>query len=250
MFASLIDCYKKQQTEFEMTDGYQPLNSLFYLQKGSFFLKIGEKEEIARAGDLVFFDTETHFLRHVLETVEFLYIKLRKKDADLFPLQTGIYKNLTEREMEDIKIVGTAVNAVGAKSLAVKNHYLNDLILSLSLRYEDAGATTPHMPLLEKSMGYIRRNIASKILVEDLAKDAKTSVSSFQQKFKKATGCSVYDFLIQQRMQEAQRLLAETDYTVTEIAERCGYANTFYLCNAFKKHTGLTPTQFRHKNRT
>ena len=251
MFATVIDCYYKTQTEFEMTDGYQPLNSFFHLKSGSFSLKIDEREEIATAGDLVFFDTETHFSRHVLQPVEFLYIKLRKTDADLFPLKTGIYRNLTPREIEDIQKVGTSVHLLGDQALAVKNHYLNDLILSLSARQDDAqlgglGKT----PVLEKSLGYIHRNISAKITVEDLANDAQMSVSSFSAKFKKATGSSVYDFLIQLRLTEVQRLLAETDYTVTEIAERCGYANTFYLCNAFKKHTGLTPTQFRHKNRT
>lgn len=54
MFVTIIDCYEKQIEEFQIREGTQPLNSIFYIKKGSFELKIGEKTQIVQAGDLVF----------------------------------------------------------------------------------------------------------------------------------------------------------------------------------------------------
>ena len=59
---------------------------------------------------------------------------------------------------------------------------------------------------------------------------------------------SPYRYFIKLCMEEAQRLLAKTSYTVTEIAMRCGYEKLFYFCNAFKKHSGMTPTEYRKMN--
>ena len=129
---------------------------------------------------------------------------------------------------------------------------MNDLILSLCDKTVSASHKEARLyvgPTLGQAAEYIRRNISSKITIEALAKDARMSVSSFETKFKKAFGTSVYAYLIEIRLREAMRLLVETNYSVTEIAEHCGYSNMFYFCIAFKKHTRLTPTQFRKENR-
>lgn len=252
MFATIIDCYEKQIENFQIEEGTQPLNSIFYIKKGAFEVKIGEKTQVAQAGDLVFFDTQTFFVRRVIKPLNFLYIKFRKNDEDFFPLKTEVFTNLSAREKEDLDKIGSLFVWHGKNGLTVQTHYLNDLILSLcdkTVSVSKKQTRTYVGPVLGQAAEYIRRNIASKITIETLAKDAGMSVSSFETKFKKAFGTSVYAYLIDVRLREAMRLLVETNYSVTEIAEHCGYNNTFYFCIAFKKHTRLTPTQFRKENR-
>jgi hypothetical protein len=74
----VISAYVTQRNEFQVTNGYQPTNSLFYLLEGSFSCAWNEKEELVRAGDVVLFDTETPMRRRVLEPVRFVYIKYDK----------------------------------------------------------------------------------------------------------------------------------------------------------------------------
>lgn len=252
MFATIIDCYEKQIQEFEMHEGTQPTNSIFYIKKGCFEMKIGEAMQIVQAGDLVFFDMQTFFTRRVIEPLEFLYIKFRKNDEVFFPLKTKMFTNLSAREKDDLEKIGSSFVWHGKNGLTIQTHYLNDLILSLcdkTVSTSKMQAKTYTGPILGKAAEYIRRNIASKITIETLAKDVGMSVSSFETKFKKTFGTSVYAYLIEVRFREAMRLLVETNYSVTEIAERCGYSNMFYFCIAFKKRTHLTPTQFRNENR-
>ena len=248
MFATIVDCYEKQIQEFEIREGTQPINSIFYIKKGCFEVKIGEIMQIVQAGDLVFFDTQTFFTRRVIEPLELLYIKFRKNDEDFFPLRTGVFQTLSSREREDVERIGACFAWGERNGLERQTHYLNDLILSLcekELPLVREGARQYVGPALGRAAG----NIDSKITIEALAKDAGMSVSSFENKFKRAFGKSVYAYLIEVRMREATRLLVETNYSVTEIAQRCGYSNMFYFCIAFKKRTRLTPTQFRNENR-
>lgn len=187
-----------------------------------------------------------------MERLNFLYIKFRKNDDDFFPLKTGVFTKLSDRETEDLEKIGASFVWREKNGLNVQTHYLNDLILSLCDRTVFAsqeGARRYVGPALGEAAEYIRRNISSKITIETLANDAGMSVSSFESKFKRAFGVSVYAYLIEIRIREATRLLVETNYSVAEIAEYCGYSNVFYFCLAFKKRTHLTPTQFRKENR-
>jgi AraC-like DNA-binding protein len=46
-------------------------------------------------------------------------------------------------------------------------------------------------------------------------------------------------------VEEAERLLSNTDYPIIEIAVACGYSDQSYFTKVFKKYTGLTPRQYR-----
>lgn len=58
-------------------------------------------------------------------------------------------------------------------------------------------------------------------------------------------GVSTSALVAQVRIVKAKELLARTDKTVGDVAMECGIAGMAYFCQLFKKHTGMTPTQFR-----
>ena len=51
--------------------------------------------------------------------------------------------------------------------------------------------------------------------------------------------------IISARMERASQLLATTNLSVREVAERCGYTNEYGFMKRFKMHFGKTPTEFR-----
>lgn len=63
--------------------------------------------------------------------------------------------------------------------------------------------------------------------------------------FKRETGMTALRYHTCLRMNEAARLLRETSLSVTEIADRLGYANVFYFSNVFKKLNGIPPGTMR-----
>ena len=81
--------------------------------------------------------------------------------------------------------------------------------------------------------------------VGSMAWDMGISRSSFQHMYKKMFGVSVMTDVISARMERASQLLATTNLSVREVAERCGYTNEYGFMKRFKMHFGKTPTEFR-----
>lgn len=81
--------------------------------------------------------------------------------------------------------------------------------------------------------------------IEQLAAEAGLSPTALKTCFKGVYGSSVYAYLRAARLQTAQKLLAETDLPVVEIARRVGYENPNKLSTAFRAAYGQTPTQYR-----
>lgn len=62
-------------------------------------------------------------------------------------------------------------------------------------------------------------------------------------------GMSLHVYMIRRRIGEAQRMLAGTELPVGEIAVRCGFSGESYFSETFRRVSGISPTEFRGKNR-
>ena len=73
------------------------------------------------------------------------------------------------------------------------------------------------------------------------------SRSSFYNKLKTLTDCSPADYIRLIRMQSAARLLKEGGHSVTEIADMTGFCDAKYFREVFRKHFGVSPTEYKTK---
>lgn len=71
----------------------------------------------------------------------------------------------------------------------------------------------------------------------------------FTRRFRKAHGTTPIAYLTRVRLETARRLLIETDASLDEIAEKCGWSSGYYLSNVFKTAFGMAPGQFRRLHR-
>ena len=81
--------------------------------------------------------------------------------------------------------------------------------------------------------------------IESLASEALMGRSSFAQRFHELTSVPPMQYLTEWRMQEASSLLKNTNASLMEIAERCGYESEAAFRKAFKKVVGVPPGQLR-----
>ncbi len=251
MIASIIDSYVTEREEFQLVRGYQPFDSLFYIKEGSFCCDFGFEKEYIRAGEIAIFDRHTQMKRHVIEPLSFLYIKFAAKNEAIFPIKSGVFRELGERARFDLLRLEELSADRTRLSLGLRDHYLNDLLLCLvgepsGSRKAENAALIPSA--LDLPIAYMKENLESKISVAEIAQSCGMSQSSLESKFRSMLGVSVYDHLISLRLDRAKCLLTETSLPVTDIAVRCGYENLFYFCNAFKKNTSMTPTEYRRAN--
>lgn len=82
-----------------------------------------------------------------------------------------------------------------------------------------------------------------------ICKEQGYSVPYISAKFRNETGFSFTEYLQNRRIEEASRLLATTDMSITEIAERCGYGNLKFFGKVFKSITKTTPREIRKQSR-
>jgi len=90
----------------------------------------------------------------------------------------------------------------------------------------------------------IHQDVSQSWTVNQLAKEASLSRSTFFQRFSKAVGCTPMEYVITWRMAVAKDLLRRQTYTMTTIAERVGYQSASAFSTAFSKHTGQPPSKF------
>jgi AraC-like DNA-binding protein len=83
------------------------------------------------------------------------------------------------------------------------------------------------------------------VSLDDLAREFSVSKYHLSREFKKFTGYSPYEYLINLRLAEAKELLKTTDLSVEEVAYRVGYTNVTHFIQTFKKREQSTPLRFR-----
>ncbi len=92
---------------------------------------------------------------------------------------------------------------------------------------------------------YIRENLHKNISVTDICKNVGISKNTLNRNMRRFVGMSAIEYIMQQRMELAKKLLLHTNDSISAICEQIGVSDTSYFCRVFKKSTGTTPTKYR-----
>lgn len=104
--------------------------------------------------------------------------------------------------------------------------------------------------LSERIVRYIREHFSNcDLTLTFLADEFHVSAIYVSKSVKKVSGISFIDYLNRLRIDEAKRILSETDESVRDIAGEIGYDSDKNFIRVFKKYEGVTPGQFRKMNR-
>ena len=98
---------------------------------------------------------------------------------------------------------------------------------------------------VEPAIEYILNNYPEKVLEHDLAALCGMSVFHFSRVFKRETGKTFREYLLEFRVMEAKRLLEETAANVTEILFSVGFNDPSHFTRLFKRQVGVPPLQYR-----
>ena len=122
-------------------------------------------------------------------------------------------------------------------------------ILSLAVPASSASNPNDDNPFQSHRINTATRFIASHfrdpdLRIADIANATQTSEKHLQRMFKKELGISIHQYIAKSRMAAAETLLHLSNYNINEIAEFTGYSDrrSFYV--AFKKHFGMSPSEY------
>lgn len=147
-----------------------------------------------------------------------------------------LIKYYYNEETEKIKLtVMNFLMQINSKETSVRTDKINDI------------------PIVQKTvsdiMGYINSNYKDNLSLDEVSKRFFISPCYLSRNFKKSSGLSFVDYVNNVRIKEAKRLLAETDETVLEVAEKTGFMSNTHFGRTFKKICGISPLEFKINHR-
>jgi AraC-like DNA-binding protein len=92
---------------------------------------------------------------------------------------------------------------------------------------------------------YIRENITASISLKDLSEKACMSTTSFYRYFKRELGMSPIEFILNEKIKQAKKLLKNPGIQINEVCFMAGFDDCNYFIRLFKKYEGITPKQYQ-----
>ena len=103
---------------------------------------------------------------------------------------------------------------------------------------------------ITSSINFIRDNIRESINLKQLSGKACMSTTSFYRSFKRELGMSPIEFILNEKIKYAKKLLSNPKINITEVSYATGFEDCNYFIRLFKKHEGVTPKQYQLMNFT
>lgn len=100
--------------------------------------------------------------------------------------------------------------------------------------------------IVDNIKAIVKSRYAEQISVEDIVDVVYISARQANKIFKRQTGLTIFDYLVDFRMQVAKTLLKSPYSRIYQVAEQVGYLNKSHFCLVFKKNTGVTPAEYRN----
>lgn len=147
-----------------------------------------------------------------------------------------------------------------SRGLAAKLFYEGKVLEALALIFDEAKRNQRRSKTitinkkdeenLKAVTAYINHHISLPIAQEKLCKIACMGNTKLKTLFKEYFGCSITDYIIKTRIDQAQHLLIGTELSISEVSQAVGYKRSESFAKQFHKITGFLPREYRKISRS
>lgn len=203
------------------------------------------------------------FLGQCRSTEDRERITLRLKQLEHIFYHHNRFQELLIKSPGDCQMISTLIaSMIGEYEQKQSYHEENlqhfvTLILNILARNVSDSAGTPATgmdsePLINKLLLHVRQHIneSEKLRIDYLAGHFNLSANYVGEYFRKFTGESLQQYITQYKIKLVQQRLAHSSLTVSQIAEELGFADESHLSRQFRKHSGVSPVEYRKNIRT
>ena len=100
--------------------------------------------------------------------------------------------------------------------------------------------------LIVSIKNYITENIEKPFRISDLCSALGYSKSYLSRIFRLQTGNSIYNFMLEEKINKSKTLIRDGNFNFTEISDKLSFDNPQYFSRVFKRATGMSPTEFKN----
>ena len=228
--------------------------------KGYFYFKGIKKATVVEKGNMVLFrpkepqvyyyyakdKTEVYWVHFTGWKVE-QYLdsyELPKKENVFFTGESPDYPWIYNQIIRELQV--QRVNYEDVIKL-----FMHHIFLTIS-RYIKEGKQAKNETIsdIERAVHYFNENYNKPISIEQYAQEHLMSVNWFIHSFKEVMNVPPMQYIVSLRIAAAKGYLENSDKNINEISNIVGYENALYFSRLFKKHTGMTPSEYKKKNKT
>lgn len=224
---------------------------LMYVEQGEITVKSGEYNNTLLPSQFLFLDCYQPHSYTTKEGCECYWCHfdgiLARGYYEMATAQNGIVFTLKDSYLAREKI--KAVCDMFQKKVPIKeplvSKYLSDLLTLFLLNAPQKDGIFGQASISETATAFIREHFAKEISVEELAERAGLSPWHFIRVFKRETGLTPHQYLMDTRIAAAKYLLKNSSLSAKNICFATGFSCESVFCSAFKKHEGITPGMYR-----
>lgn len=218
------------------------------------------KREQIRAGDVCVVPAQTAHWIHSTGEQGLIFLSL---DPDF--LKQVAYDSIHSRQLELvpqfarpdplIHQIGLSLKSALQTSTGDSHFYADSLSVALAAHLlqnysvHSVLSIVSHgsLPIakVQLAMDYINDSLCEQLSLAAIAKTVDMSQYHFCRLFKQVTGMSPWQYVIQQRIEAAKRLLKKPQLSVVEASRLLGFSTQSQFTNFFCRHTGMSPTAYR-----
>lgn len=244
--------YWHQKQKFQHREDIYPYWIAFAVEEGSFRYALGANDaDEATRGDWVICPPETVFQRDVLRPLSFHFLGFRWTELPA-NLPNG---KITLADEDRLSSAYRSLHRLYAlppeQAMSWRTQLLQEVWngyvlqqLLPSQRYPDDGD-----PLMLTARRKLKAHAFRTLSLKAIADELNISPVQFTRRFKAAFGCTATEYVRQLRLDHGKQLLMETNLTVDQIAQECGYENGFYFSRVFTRHSTMSPSEYRRTHR-
>ena len=226
--------------------GKLPTYELMYFHMGNVWLKFGDKSFFVKTGDMVYLpkgiENKTY---HIIPEHEFGVYNFYFDTLDPLPNE-AVHIPIESAKIKSIYETAFKVWTGKSSSYYFKTMQLFFEVLETLIKYE----TKYLKPKNDRSFLLVEDYISKHFCDKDFDYKALSEISGFSYSYFKKVfiakhGIPPVKYITKLKVDYACELLKTGKYKIFEIADICGYENTYYFSNVFKKHTNVSPKNYR-----
>ena len=176
---------------------------------------------------------------HSVMMVNFLYVEILMAASRIIKESGGEPRAIIDARMWEQNLFASSLEPQDVIPVARE-------VLEKAIAFRDAQSSTRYNAVINKARAYLAREYQnSGITLNDVASHVCMSNSHFCTIFSQEVGVTFTEYLTTLRMNRAKELLRTTQMRSSDIAYAVGYNDPHYFSYLFKKHTGVTPRDYR-----
>ncbi len=234
--------------DFTFSKSGQDYHIVAMILGGSAQYRVDGKTFTVQKGDVVFLRKDTQYNAKVIseEPWEHIVVAFRTHGDDSALPPDGAMKVSRGSRFEELfrQVYSVWSECAFGYKIQTKGIIHHILFSLMQERVSSLFGSNTALQALKEVTDYVEQNYWQKITVEELAERSGYSPSHFARVFTKVYETSPIQYVNQIRIMHAKNLLRTGQYTLTQIAQECGFSNVYYFSRCFKQITGTTPAKW------